>query len=126
MALTTHLNSKGFYNFEGYSQQIPAQEIDLTMLAGKGKINAMEIGFNAGHSADIFLKSNPDLFLTSFDLGDHAYVLEAKKYIDATYPNRHTLILGDSRLSVPKFTRDLNNSCYFDLIFIDGGLYFFA
>ena len=28
----------------------------------------------------------------------------AKEYIDATYPNRHSLILGDSTVTVPKFS----------------------
>jgi hypothetical protein len=38
----------------------------------------LEIGFNAGHSAEVFLKNNKDLILTSFDLGEHNYVTTAK------------------------------------------------
>ncbi len=42
----------------------------------------MEFGFNAGHSSEVFLENNNSLLLTSFDLGEHNYVLSAKEYID--------------------------------------------
>ena len=83
-------------------------------------LNICEIGFNAGHSAELFLQNNKDLRLTSFDLGIHAYVLPAKEYIDCYYPDRHTLILGDSRETVPSFLEN-NKDIKFDIIFIDGG-----
>ena len=118
--LTTYLNNSGFYHFEGYSQQVDQQVKDLIAITNKPNLRVMEIGFNAGHSADVFLKNNKFLDLTSFDLGEHAYVLAAKRYIDETYPNRHTLIIGDSTKSVPKFISSLNNH-KFDIIFIDGG-----
>jgi predicted O-methyltransferase YrrM len=78
----------------------------------------MEIGFNAGHSAETFLQNNPQLNLVSFDLGDHDYISTSKSYIDAT--GRHTLLLGDSRETVPRFIAD-NKDVKFDVIFIDGG-----
>lgn len=80
----------------------------------------MEIGFNAGHSAEIILHYSDKATLLSFDLGDHNYVTCGKKYIDDTFPNRHELILGDSRKTVPEFIR-ANPSKKFDMIFIDGG-----
>jgi predicted O-methyltransferase YrrM len=120
MSITQFLNSRGFHIFEGYSQQVPQQVEDLIKLTNNPNIKVMEIGFNAGHSAEIFLKNNKDLTLTSFDLGGHHYVLSAKEYIDATYPNRHTLILGDSRMSIPLYLKN-NKDTKFDVIFIDGG-----
>jgi len=119
MSITSFLNNKGFYTFEGYSQQVSGQVKDLIEITQNGKINMMEIGFNAGHSAEIFLQNNPELVLTSFDLGSHDYVLTAKEYIDNTFPDRHTLILGDSRSTVPLFI-DKNPNTKFDIIFIDG------
>ncbi len=116
MNITTFLNQKGFYTFEGYSQEVQPQVADLIELTKTPNINMMEIGFNAGHSAEIFLKNNPTCTLTSFDLGMHPYVSCAKEYIDTTYPNRHTLILGDSRITVPEY-----QTTTFDVIFIDGG-----
>jgi predicted O-methyltransferase YrrM len=115
MNITEYLHVHGYYYFEGYSQQIPNQVEDLIELTKTPHINVMEIGFNAGHSADIFLKNNATLRLTSFDLGTNEYVLTGKKYIDEMYPNRHTLILGDSTITVPQYNGN------FDVIFIDGG-----
>ena len=39
-----------------------------------------------------------------------------KKYIDITYPRRHSLVVGDSRETVPKFEFENGISA----IFIDG------
>ena len=120
MSLASFLNNSGLNMVEGYSQQIPEQVEDLLNLTNKPNINIMEIGFNGGHSAEVFLQNNKDLTLTSFDLGVHNYVIPAKKYIDANYPNRHTLILGDSRKTIPNYL-EKNKDIKFDIIFIDGG-----
>lgn len=82
--------------------------------------NVMEIGFNAGHSANTFLSSNKNIHLTSFDIGEHKYVQHAKKYIDTQYPGRHELILGDSTKTIPNYIKN-NKHKKFDIIFIDGG-----
>ena len=113
MTLTEFLNERGFTELEGYSQGLPLQVEDLKDLS-QSCSNIMEIGFNGGHSAEIFLK-NTTATVTSFDLGSHPYVSTGKEYIDTLFPNRHTLILGDSKETVP-----LCNDT-FDLIFIDGG-----
>lgn len=77
----------------------------------------LEIGFNAGHSSHSFLKFLPESIVVSFDIGTHPYVKRAKELIDQVYPERHTLILGDSVVTVPSF----DNRQKFDVIFIDGG-----
>ena len=120
MSITTFLNNKGFHSLEGYSQEVPQQVEDLIILTNKSNINMMEIGFNAGNSAEIFLQNNKELTLTSFDLGCHNYVTTAKEYIDANYPNRHNLILGDSRKTIPNYLK-IHKNMKFDVIFIDGG-----
>ena len=119
MPITSFLKSKGIRVIEGYSQQVPQQVKDLTKLTNKPNISVMEIGFNAGHSAEIFLK-NKTLTLVSFDLNDHDYVIPAKEYIDVTYPNRHELIMGDSTKTIPIYLEN-NKGIKFDIIFIDGG-----
>lgn len=120
MNITTFLNHRGFHEFEGYSQQVPDQVKDLINLTNRPNMRAMEIGFNAGHSAEVMLKNNRTLTLTSFDLGGHEYVAHAGEFINAYYPNRHTLILGDSTKTIPAFIEN-NKSVKFDFIFIDGG-----
>jgi len=120
MDITSFLKTKGFIHFEGYSQQVPEQVVDLIELTKKLNINVMEIGFNAGHSAEVFLENNKTLILTSFDLGLHNYVKTSKEYIDSVYPGRHTLIIGDSNVTVPEYSIN-NKDVKFDVIFIDGG-----
>jgi predicted O-methyltransferase YrrM len=100
---------------EGNSNQLPQQLNDLIFLS-KGAKSILEIGFNAGHSSEIFLKNNTHCKVVSFDLGEHPYVYLVEKYINYTYPNRHTLILGDSTKTIPSYLGDT-----FDVIFIDGG-----
>ena len=68
MNITNFLNDRGFTEFEGYCQTSPEQVNDLIKIT-LNATNVMEIGFNAGHSAEVFLKNNPLLKLTSFDLG---------------------------------------------------------
>lgn len=125
MNITQFLDSKGFSLEkqtikEGYCQEIPQQVEDLCSLIKRPGLNVMEIGFNGGHSAEIFLKSNKDLILTSFDLGAHSHVIPAKEFIDMNYPKRHTLIIGDSMKTIPSFI-NANKNTKFDIIFIDGG-----
>lgn len=121
MNLMLYLESRGYFHFEGFSQQIPQQVFLLNKLIQSNNVkNVMEIGFNAGHSAEIILSSSPDITLTSFDLGIHDYVSVGKNYIDNKFPFRHRLILGDSLETVPLFINE-NQHIKFDLIFIDGG-----
>jgi predicted O-methyltransferase YrrM len=120
MSIAQYLDSIGVKVDEGYSQQVPGQVRDLIDLTNGMNINIMEIGFNAGHSAEVFLRNNHRCTLTSFDLGLHEYVHHSKRYIDSTFPNRHTLILGDSTVTIPKYIND-NSGRTFDVIFIDGG-----
>lgn len=77
----------------------------------------LDLGFNAGHSSESFLRFFPNATVVSFDIGTHSYVKPAKEVIDRVYPGRHTLVLGDSNLTIPAFEAP----CPFDVIFIDGG-----
>ena len=66
--IVEQLRLHGFTHFEGYSQQNSDQTNDLLTLSSypdKETFNIMEIGFNAGHSAEIFL-SHHNVILTSF------------------------------------------------------------
>jgi len=121
MSLKEYLGSKGTHIVEGYSKQIPKQIAILKKLVvNDSVINVMEIGFNAGHSAELFLESNDKVKLISFDLGYYPCVNIGKTYIDDKFPFRHRLILGDSTKTIPDFAKR-NKDVKFDLIFIDGG-----
>jgi predicted O-methyltransferase YrrM len=104
---------------EGYIHQHPDHNRLLTALITEqpDTKSILEIGFNGGHSSETFLRLVPNCKVLSFDLGEHAYVYYGKRYLDQLYPERHTLIIGDSRTTVPNYL----TSQKFDIIFIDGG-----
>ena len=119
--VTEYLKEKGFKHFEGYSAQNNDEVQVLKKLSSTQNIHSiLEIGFNAGHSSEIFLQSSEHIHVTSFDMGVHRYVKVAKEYIDKTYPKRHQLIYGDSRITIPEYIESYPDR-KFDLIFIDGG-----
>ena len=121
--LSNYLKKNNIQITEGYTQSMNQQCLEIIdiLQSNSNILNIMEIGFNAGHSSELFL-SNSNAYVYSFDLGEHfhQYLKYGKKYINTTYPNRHTLIFGDSNKTVPKFAEN-NTNIKFDLIFIDGG-----
>ena len=123
MSLDDFLRSHGIdpNKIEGHSGQSDAQSAMLRELVQAPLIrDVIEVGFNAGHSADAFLGANPKVHVTSFDIGRHAYAAVGKSYIDLTYPGRHRFVPGDSRETLPAFIKSFPNR-KFDVIFIDGG-----
>ena len=78
----------------------------------------LEIGFNGGFSSGVVLNTRADLTVVSIDLGAHDYVLPAKAWIDKEFPNRHLLLIGDSRSVLPRVQGFIEEA---DCIFIDGG-----
>lgn len=106
---------------EGHCQQVSAQAADMMSIVSslqKEKLDILEIGFNGGHSAEVFLQI-PNISLLSFDIGSHRHVCLSKQYMDIVYPRRHTLILGNSIHTIPKYIED-HPTKTFDVIFIDG------
>ena len=121
LGLSNYFKNNNIKVTEGYSEEVNQQCIEIVkILNDTSPTKIMEIGFNAGHSAELFLE-NSEAVVYSFDLGEHfhQYLKYGKQYINKNYPDRHTLILGDSTIRVPIFAQ--NNDIKFDLIFIDGG-----
>ncbi len=114
MDLRKHLIDKGFKSFEGslYNQK---KQIELYKELLKDKKNGLQIGFNAGDSANLFLDITNGSLL-SIDINSHKYVESANEYINNKYPNKHKLIVGDSNIILPKLEKNI-----YDYIFIDGG-----
>jgi predicted O-methyltransferase YrrM len=100
-------NNEFFIGFESKRKNIVA-------IAEKYN-NITEIGFNAGHSAALMLTANPNLYLTSIDIGYHSYTVPCANIIQNYFPNKHKLILKDSR----KIDRDEIGTS--DVVIIDGG-----
>lgn len=118
-SINAYLARRGFHSFEGNTGLCAPKGALLAMLA-KESTTALEIGFNAGHSADFLLRANPNLSLVSFDIGIHDYVKPAAEFIQFLHPGRHTLIVGDSTQTIPAYI-EANPDKKFDLLFIDGG-----
>jgi predicted O-methyltransferase YrrM len=85
----------------------------------------VEVGFNAGHSANLILKlckdNDVECKMISFDIMLHPYSAYAKLFIDERYRYRHTLISGDSTRQIPYYVETMKEEFDADLIFIDGG-----
>jgi predicted O-methyltransferase YrrM len=123
ITLDQYLRQMGAVVTEGHicSENSGKVEFFTKLLQSSPSIaNIGEIGFNAGHSSDIFLSATPKIKVVSFDIVSHTYARIGKQYIDSKYPGRHLLIEGNSLISVPDFSKKNPRVC-FDLIFIDGG-----
>ncbi len=114
MDLRNYLKEKNYKNFEGslYNQK---EQIEFYNDLLKNKKNGLQIGFNAGDSANLFLSITTGNLL-SVDINTHNYVEPANEFINNKYPNRHKLVLGDSNIVLPKLEQK-----FYDYIFIDGG-----
>lgn len=86
---------------------------------GRTATNVMEIGFNAGHSCLLFLLANSTSKITLFDICEHAYTRPCYEYLQSIFPNRISLIEGDSTITVPDYYSK-NAHTKFDLVHIDG------
>ena len=123
--LTKYIETKGIKLRQGYITQVKKHEESILECIKKvfpntnNIKNVLEIGFLAGHSADLFLKLNETTIVHSFDSGAFQSVDAGKKYIDQLYPARHILIKGDSKQTIPSFIE--KNNVKFDIILIDGG-----
>jgi len=121
VSLNEYFISKNINITEGHTGSNELQQKDIIeILRNNNFQKIMEIGFNAGHSAELFL-NHSNAYVYSFDIGDHfhQYLKYGKKYINNKYPDRHTIVFGNSLESVPRFKN--NNNITFDLVFIDGG-----
>ena len=114
----TFLIRQGFVPNEGSASDEELRYLqNLTIKLEASSIG--EVGFNAGFSSRAFLEASPEVRVTSFDIGEHFYARPIKKFIDKKFPGRHTLILGDSKETIPRLAEN-RPELKFDLIFIDG------
>jgi predicted O-methyltransferase YrrM len=85
------------------------------LVLNKNIKNVLEVGFNSGFSALLMLLTNPYLYITCIDLGDHTYTLPCYQKIKETFGERIHIILGDSTKTLSSIQGE------YDLIHIDGG-----
>merc|ERR1719382_2153061 len=81
--------------------------------------NICEVGFNAGHSAAVFLNANPEANMYSFDIGQFPYTRGNAALMKDLFPDRFEYIEGPSAEAVPLFHQDRPDvKC--DVISVDG------
>lgn len=124
MTVDEFMLSKGFSSQVGYigeSQRKQFQE-RLSKLPEIRKI--VEIGFNAGHSAENFFENCRNLEgFVSFDENIFPYTKPSAEYLQKLYPDRFLFIEGDSQVKVCEFAKQFPSQ-KFDLIYIDGSHWF--
>ena len=74
----------------------------------------LEIGFNLGYSARIWLHLLPDIHLTSVDISNKAETLAAANVVWTKFPDRFVFACADSKTIASKLEKN------FGLAFIDG------
>jgi hypothetical protein len=85
-SLNDYFKKNNIIPTEGYSQQVPGQNAFLRRMGSSPSVKrVMEIGFNGEHSAELFLSSNPNAEVVSFDIGHHDYLKHGKAFIDNKY-----------------------------------------
>ena len=86
------------------------------------KLSFLVFCFLQGHSAFIWLNSNSNTKLYSFDIGEHNYTRPSVQLLQSMFPGRLHIKYGDSRWTLPEFYR-IHPEVTCDLIVIDGGHY---
>ena len=84
--------------------------------AVRGCRNAVEVGFNAGHSAAIMLATDPFLRLTSVDICSHPYAIPCSRVLERHYAERFQFVPARSDEGLAKIDAER-----VDFVHIDGG-----
>ncbi|MBS0619840.1 MAG: class I SAM-dependent methyltransferase [Verrucomicrobia bacterium] len=124
--LDAYLQSQGYFlnpihskANEGYSSLLQRATFfeDLQKMPQVKRI--FEIGFNGGHTSELFLNSSVDAEVVSLDINMHPYTKIGVEFIRKKYGDRFEFIEGDSRVKVLEYAES-HPGDKFDLIFIDG------
>ena len=99
---------------EGHIELLGTNEVVFSQIYNRTKPKrVLEIGFNAGHSAYLWLNKFPEVTYHSVDICLHEYTEECANKMQVLYPN-FSFTKIDSRLLTPNYM-----SAY-DMVFIDG------
>jgi hypothetical protein len=101
------------------NKELNAKQRNLYSIGKSAGGNILEIGFNAGHSALLFLISNPRNKVLCFDICSHEYTKCCFNYLACAFPNRLELIEGDSATTLCKF-KEQNPDYRAKVVHVDG------
>jgi hypothetical protein len=113
---------------EGHSAQLVKERQLYVALAKLPFVrNICEIGFNGGHSAGLWLLTNPTASVTMFDIWTHPYAVPAEAFLRSPEAKQYGIVNGDERLTIIKGSSHVTlkpyavqnpKSC--DIISVDG------
>lgn len=104
----------------GHIGEVPNETLDFAAAAVLSGVRTIcEVGFNAGHSAAVFLLANPFSRYVAFDLGNLVWSIDAVNYFKQRFGDRFLYIKGDSKVKIVEFSRT-NPNVVCDLWSIDG------
>ena len=105
---------------EGYITEAQKQQFSTVLATYPPIDSVLEIGLNAGHSADHILKTCPSIQkFVSIDISVFRYTILAHIYLSKKHEKVFHFIQGDSQTILPKYSA-LRPTEKFDLIYIDG------
>ena len=106
---------------EGHSAKSHEQALTYIHLVRAPFVKTVcETGFHTGHSTFIWLASNPNVHVFSFDIGEYDYARPMAELLSTMFAARLTLTWGDSVQTIPQF-RKYNPGITCDVIVVDGG-----
>ena len=109
----------------GMISQSPKEVVSLAEIVSHVAVKSplvCEIGFNAGHSALLWLRQRASARLVVFDLFGLPHSLASLAFVRGVYPGRVTAIPGNSRVTVTAFADQVANGTQApcDIWFVDG------
>lgn len=104
-------------NFNQITENSFDKALSLAQFASN-KNEILEIGFNSGFSALVFLLANENVKVTSVDICAYQYTIPCYEYLKSVFKDRINLVKGDSATMLPVIFETNSN---FDGYFIDGG-----
>ena len=113
---------------KAFSMRIGSIAVDLVQQAFYWRVasspairHICEVGFNAGHSAVLWLSANPTATLETFDIFSNwtlGYMNANLAIVQQLFPGRVTAHIGDSLMTIPASASTSAAQC--DLVHVDG------
>ena len=106
-------------SFQASSEKINKQVNLFSLGAIETNKDILEIGFNAGHSALLFLLAHPTSKIHCFDTCAHSYTKRCFNYLSSNFPGRLVLIQGKSTEQLSGY-KAAHPDLVCDIVHIDG------
>ena len=98
-------------------EELRPKQLNLVMAAQRyGAQGVLEIGFNSGFSSGLFLETAMAIHVVAIDLGEHSYTRPCAEHLNAAFPGRFRLELGDSKIAALR----LPATPTFSMVHVDG------